>query len=69
MKVSTREEELARELYTHDMGMHQGEYVRWTDQIEYVKDSYRRQASKVVNTRWFKQQIQEARTGLVFHDV
>ena len=57
MKVSTREEELARELYGHDMGQHQGEYVRWIDQIEYVKDSYRRQAMKFVNSNWFKTQI------------
>ena len=57
MKVSAREEELAKELYTHDMGLHQGEYVRWRDQIEYVKDSYRRQASKFVNSNWFKNQI------------
>ncbi len=63
MKVSTREEALAEELYTHDMGMHQGEYVPWRDQIEHVKNSYRRQASKVVNTRWFKQQLINAHSA------
>lgn len=60
MIVSNREESLAKELYTHDMGMHQGEFVKWEEQITQVKDSYRRQASKVVNTRWFKQQLANA---------
>lgn len=60
MKVSTREESLARELYTHDMGSHQGEFVVWDKQIEQVKDSYRRQASKLVRTKWFQAQIAEA---------
>lgn len=61
MKVSKREEALARELYAHDMGVHQGEAVSWDRQIVYVQDSYRRQAMKIVNTNWFKQQLEEAR--------
>lgn len=60
MKVSSREEALAKELYTQDMGTHQGEFVLWDKQIEHVRDSYRRQASKVVRTKWFQSQIAEA---------
>lgn len=60
MQVSKREEALAQELYTHDMGQHQGEFVPWRSQIDYVKNSYRRQASKFVNTRWFKEQLAAA---------
>lgn len=60
MKVSIREEALAKELFTHDMGLHQGEYSPWEDQIDYVKNSYRRQAMRVVNTQWFRTQIYEA---------
>ncbi len=60
MKVSAREEALAKEIYTQDMGTHQGEYVVWDKQIDQVKDSYRRQASKIVRTKWFQAQIAEA---------
>jgi hypothetical protein len=61
MKVSEREERLAKELYTHDMGVHQEEAVSWDHQITYVQDSYRRQAMKIVNTKWFRQEIEQAR--------
>lgn len=57
MIVSAREEDLAIELYTHDMGSHQGEWVDWDRQIDYVKNSYRRQASRFVNTKWFQRQV------------
>jgi len=60
MQVSSREEALAKELYEHDMGSHQGEFMEWDKQIERVQDSYRRQASKIVNTKWFKQQLSNA---------
>jgi hypothetical protein len=60
LNVSAREEALAKELYAHDMGAHQGEFVPWAAQIEKVKDSYRRQASKIVNTKWFKKEIDRA---------
>jgi hypothetical protein len=61
MKVSAREEALAKELYAHDMGVHQGEAVSWDRQITYVQDSYRRQAAKIVSTRWFKREIEKAK--------
>ena len=57
MQVSKREEALAKELYEHDMGAHQGEFMAWDKQIDYVRDTYRRQAAKVVNTRWFREQL------------
>ena len=60
MQVSKREEALAEELYAHDMGLHQGEYAPWDKQIPHVQDSYRRQAVKVVNSKWFKQQLANA---------
>jgi hypothetical protein len=65
MIVSEREEALACELYTKDMGLCQGEYMPWERQIDYVKNSYRRQASKVVNSDWFRIELDKARvTGL-----
>ena len=60
MIVSRREEELARELYNLDMGQHQGDYVQWTEQIELVQNSYRRQASRIVNTKWFARELVNA---------
>jgi hypothetical protein len=60
LNVSAREEALAKELYTQDMGVHQGEFVPWEQQIEKVRDSYRRQAMKVVNSKWFKHQLDKA---------
>lgn len=60
MKVSTREEALAKELYQADLNLHQTEDTPWEGQIERVKDSYRRQAMKVVNTRWFREQLVDA---------
>ena len=60
LKVSTREEALAKELYEHDMGMHQAEDMPWEQQIEQVQTVYRRLAAKVVSTKWFKQQIDKA---------
>ncbi|UDL15981.1 hypothetical protein QEH42_gp237 [Microbacterium phage Pumpernickel] len=65
MKVSLREESLAKELYEKDMGLHlkadhQNEIVPWDRQIDYVKNSYYKQASTIVNSKWFKQQLYEA---------
>lgn len=54
MQVSRREEALAKELYEIDMRLHQSEDVPWEDAILLVQDSYRRQAMRVVNSRWFK---------------
>lgn len=63
MKVSVREEQLAKELYQHDMGIHQGEYTPWDRQIPHVQDSYRRQAGKVVKSSWFEKELEAARTA------
>lgn len=60
MRVSIREEQLAEELYTQDMNQHQGPFVSWNSQIDKVKDSYRRQAMRIVNTKWFKREMKEA---------
>lgn len=61
MKVSKREESLAIELYTWDMRVHDGEFVPWSQQIEQVKDSFRKQAMRVVNSKWFKKELAAAR--------
>ncbi len=63
MIVSVREEQLAKELYKHDMGLHQGEYVPWDEQIPPIQDSYRRQAVKVVKSDWFVKELESARTA------
>lgn len=62
MHVSRREEALAKELYENDMNLHQSEDVPWHKTIQKVQDSYRRQAMRIVNTKWFKAQMEEARS-------
>lgn len=63
MTVTQRVESLAIELYDHDMGTHQGEWMPWDKVIDRVRTSYRRQAQTVVNTKWFQDQIDAARYG------
>lgn len=58
MKVSQREEALAKELYETDMNSHQAEDVPWEQALEVVANSYRRQAMRIVNTKWFRQQLE-----------
>lgn len=57
MQVSRREEALAKELYENDMNLHQSEDVPWHKTIQRVQDSYRRQAMRIVNTKWFKREL------------
>ncbi|UVG35222.1 hypothetical protein SEA_CECE_216 [Microbacterium phage Cece] len=57
MQVSRREEALAKELYEHDMGIHQAEDMPWEQQIDRVTTMYRRLASTIVNSRWFKKEL------------
>lgn len=54
-------ETLAEELYTRDMGDHQGEYMPWSEQIERVKEHYRRLAYKFTDTAWYRARIAQAR--------
>ncbi|URP22262.1 hypothetical protein SEA_BIG4_229 [Microbacterium phage Big4] len=63
MEVSIREEALARNLYEIDLNDHQAEDVPWEKAIEQVKTSYRRQARKVFNSRWFMKELEGAWTA------
>lgn len=57
MTVSEREEALAKELYELDMAATGGEYTPWDKQISYVHTHYRRTATRVVKSRWFREQL------------
>lgn len=62
MQVSKREEALARELYEQDMlTVSEDTFVPWNRQIEPVLHSYRKQASRIVKTKWFAAQIEAAK--------